>query len=249
MTDLREMCPLKQDCFHACPWIGTQEIERELRDGRKEKVNVAIMCGEWKKLKGMHCKSLIEDKIRNMLIRTDQTWGKIVKFDDYKWLQKEHFQEIRGIPWRSKEDFLFYIYSDFGTGKTTACVALVYECIQNGIIAWYTTAARMRKVYAMQNSFDSEISKTCSEEIQSMVRCELLIIDDFAYEGESEKGAFPKCLAPHLTSYGKKIILVSNNKFWDTDFLYADNEYIMDRLRAAVLIKWKDQSHRGKGGK
>ena len=183
--------------------------------------------------------NLIDARILEITKRSGLTPKSIPKWGDYKNHTNKFFKQIREIPYN--QDFLFFVASPHGTGKTTAILCLIRECLEKGLTAYYVTAKRLRDLHAWK--YDDQEAR---DELKEVDNAHILAVDEFGRQGESETGHFENYIGVTLESSGRKIILISNIPFTDKKrFLYSKNLWIMSRLRKAVPIGWEDIDHRG----
>lgn len=191
----------------------------------------------------------IERRILKMIKATGHDYDTIPRFNTHPWSakQKPAIDEIRQIP--QSKDFLFFVFSPFGTGKTSALLCLCFECIQNGLLAEYTTARRMRDLFIRRETNYDWFCHDGFTEVENWHECDVLCIDDLGWEGLSQTKHFNQNIEPFLDSRRKKTICASNKRYTDPNFPLSNDPWIISRLNAAQQICWHDIDHRGKGGK
>lgn len=192
-----------------------------------------------------------EKRILEMVKKSGRVIDRCPRFEDLKYNTnniKKEVDLIRLIP--SNKNHLFWICSPYGTGKTHCLLSFVFDCLCKRIDAYYVTSKHLRNIYlGMQNTYIHSIAFSSNDnelmyEISNIMDAKIVCIDDFCHEGISETGFFQRNIEGLLTSTAKKIILASNIPITDENFPYKNDEWIMDRINAAVQIIWYGKSLR-----
>jgi len=187
----------------------------------------------------------IERRVMEMAKATGHDYAECPRFDTHPWSakQKKAIEEIRRIP--KSKDFLFFIFSPFGSGKTSALLCLCYECIKAGLYAEYTTAKRMRDLFIRRETNYEWFCDDGAGEIERWNDSDILCIDDLGFEGLSNTRHFNQNIEPYFDRRGKKAICASNIKYTDANFPLSNDPWIISRLKAAKIIGFHDIDYRG----
>jgi DNA replication protein DnaC len=202
----------------------------------------------WSKKCPIWIEKYAEKRILEMVKKSGRVIDRCPRFEDLKYNTnniKKEVDLIRLIP--SNKNHLFWICSPYGTGKTHCLLSFVFDCLCKRIDAYYVTSKHLRDIYlGIQNAHlysDNELMY----EIRDIMDAKIVSVDDFSHEGISETGFFQRNIEGLLTSTAKKIILASNIPITDENFPYKNDEWIMDRINAAVQITWYGKSLREPG--
>lgn len=207
-------------CIFVCPWIP----------GKNETVS---KCPLW-------VKKVEENRIIDMVKLTGRKIDKVKPIEDLDYFSGDFLKKVDFIcNIHTNINYLFYISSKPGTGKTHILLAYCLELRLKKVNAYYTTSTRMRQVWLEEKDIFN-----LSPEESNFYNSEVLIIDDFGYEGYSESGHFQRKIEAILQSTDRKIILASNIGIDHEEFPYRNEPWIMDRLNSALKIGWKGESYR-----
>ena len=186
----------------------------------------------------------IERRVLGMAKATGHNYAECPRFDTHPWSekQKKAIEEIRRIP--KSKDFLFFIFSPFGSGKTSALLCLCHECIEAGLYAEYTTAKRMRDIFLRRETNYEWFRNDGARETERWNDSDILCIDDLGWEGISKTGHFNQNIEPFLDRRGKKVVLAANMRYTAENFPLRHDPWIISRLKASKKIGWKDIDYR-----
>jgi len=152
------------------------------------------------------------------------------KFDHQNGISKQQLSQLRECLWL-EQNFNIILMGPSGTGKTLIAAGLCFDALQRGYKACFRTMEQLNYLLKMK-----DITKTAANEFSSILKSDLLVIDDimmFTLEHKQAVSLFN--LIDHL--HQQSSLIVTTNKSPDEWVKILDDEVLATAILDRLLYK------------